>query len=230
MSIISDWQAIINGFDFTYIINLVVGVIPSLICICIHELSHGYVALRLGDDTAKIEGRLTLNPLRHLDPVGLVMMLLFHVGWARPVPVKMSNFKNPKRDMALTALAGPLSNIITSVIALFIYGLVYLPLYESTVGNYVLIMLQLMASIGIGLAVFNCIPVPPLDGSKILFSLVSEDTYSKLLKYDRYVGPIMFLLVFSGILGKPLSLLVNTIFDKMFVIAQLGFKLALSLM
>ena len=95
---------------------------PSLICITLHELSHGYVAYRLGDDTAKRADRLTLNPLKHLDPVGLLMMLVFRVGWAKPVPVNMYRFKNPKRGMAITALAGPVSNVLITLVFLLLYG------------------------------------------------------------------------------------------------------------
>lgn len=108
-------QSIWEGFDFSYILSILLGLIPSLLCITLHELSHGYAAYRLGDNTAKNRGRLTLNPLKHLDPMGLLMMLVFHVGWAKPVPVNMHHFKNPRRGMALTALAGPLSNILISL-------------------------------------------------------------------------------------------------------------------
>ena len=109
-------QSFWDGFDFTYILSILLGVIPSLLCITLHELSHGLVAYKLGDDTAKSRGRLSLNPLKHLDPVGLLMMLVFHVGWAKPVPVNMYKFKDPKRGMAVTALAGPVSNLIIAVI------------------------------------------------------------------------------------------------------------------
>ena len=107
MNAISDLEIIKNGFDFSYLLGILKSVIPSLICITLHELSHGLVAYRLGDDTAKRAGRLTLNPLKHLDPIGLLMMVTVHFGYAKPVPVNMNKFKNPKRDMAITALAGP---------------------------------------------------------------------------------------------------------------------------
>ena len=112
MTQISGLSSVWDGWDFSYLLSILLGVIPSLICITLHELSHGYVAYRLGDDTAKQAGRLTLNPIRHLDPVGLLMMLVFRVGWAKPVPVNMYRFRNPKRGMAITALAGPVSNVL----------------------------------------------------------------------------------------------------------------------
>ena len=116
MTQISGLSSVWDGWDFSYLLSILLGVIPSLICITLHELSHGYVAYRLGDDTAKRAGRLTLNPIRHLDPVGLLMMLVFRVGWAKPVPVNMYRFKNPKRGMAITALAGPVSNVLITLV------------------------------------------------------------------------------------------------------------------
>ena len=158
MSTIEGLQSIWDGFDFTYILSILLGLIPSLLCITLHELSHGFVAYKLGDDTAKSRGRLTLNPLKHLDPIGLLMMLVFHVGWAKPVPVNMYRFKNPKRGMALTALAGPVSNLLIAVVFMLLYGAAYIPLGRSAVGYYFLQMLQLTAIISIGLGIFNLLP------------------------------------------------------------------------
>ena len=110
-----------NGLDWSVLTGILMGIIPSLLCITLHELSHGYVAYRLGDDTAKRAGRLTLNPLHHIDWYGLVMMVLFHFGWAKPVPVNMYRFKNPKRGMAITALAGPVSNVVITAVFLFLF-------------------------------------------------------------------------------------------------------------
>ena len=127
MSDIDALKTIWNGFDFTNLLDILLSVVPALICITLHELSHGYVAYRLGDDTAKRAGRLTLNPIKHLDIMGLIMMVIFRVGWAKPVPVNMYKFKNPKRGMAITALAGPVSNILIAVVFLFLYGLLLIP-------------------------------------------------------------------------------------------------------
>ena len=121
-------QSFWDGFDFSYLLSILLAVIPSLVCITLHELSHGLVAYRLGDDTAKRAGRLTLNPLRHLDPMGLLMMVVFRFGWAKPVPVNMYRFKEPRRGMAITALAGPASNVVITLVFLLIYGALYLPL------------------------------------------------------------------------------------------------------
>lgn len=225
MSAIDTLQTIMDGFDFTYLLGLLLGVIPSLICITLHELSHGLVAYALGDDTAGKMGRLSLNPLKHLDPMGLLMMVVFHVGWAKPVPVNMYRFKNPKRGMAITAIAGPLSNVFISVIFLFLYGLLYIPLAGAKVGSYLLSMIELTAYISIGLAVFNLLPVPPLDGSKVLFSLMRDETYYKLMRYERYGSLLMFALVATGVLGKPLSFLISTLYSFLTPVAQFGLDL-----
>lgn len=224
---ISTLQSIIDGFDFSYLLGILMGVIPALICITLHELSHGLAAFALGDDTARRTGRLSLNPLKHLDPMGLLMMVVFHVGWAKPVPVNMYRFKNPRRGMALTAAAGPLSNIVISIVFLFLYGLFYLPLGKSQVGTYILSMFELTAYISIGLAVFNLLPVPPLDGSKLVFSLISEENYRKLMHYERYGSVLMFVLVASGVLGKPLSALISAVYSFLVPVAQFGLDIVM---
>ena len=215
-SVQSSW----DGFDLTYILSILLGVIPSLLCITLHELSHGLVAYWLGDDTAKSRGRLTLNPIKHLDPVGLLMMLVFHVGWAKPVPVNMYKFKNPKQGMAVTALAGPGSNLLIALVFMLLYGAAYVPLGMSAVGSYFLQMIQLTAIMSIGLAVFNLIPIPPLDGSKVLFSLLRDEDYYKLMRYERYGGIIMLVLVATGVLGRPLNYLIDLIYSGLIPLAQ----------
>ena len=196
-----------SGFDFSYLLGILLSVIPSLLCITLHELSHGLAAYRLGDTTAKDMGRLTLNPIKHLDPMGLLMMLVFHVGWAKPVPVNMSRFRDPKKGMAITALAGPASNVLITLVFLMLYGALYIPLMRSTAGTYLLQMIQLTARMSLGLAIFNLLPVPPLDGSKILFSL------------------LLFALMALGVLGRPLSALINTAYNALFPVAEGAFDL-----
>lgn len=217
---ISSVQSIWDGFDFTYILSILLGLVPSLLCITLHELSHGLVAYKLGDDTAKSRGRLSLNPIKHLDPMGLLMMLVFHVGWAKPVPVNMYRFKNPKKGMAITALAGPLSNLIIALVFMLIYGAAFIPLNRSGVGQYFLQMIQLTAVLSIGLAVFNLIPIPPLDGSKVLFALLRDEDYYKLMHYERYGGIIMLILVATGVLGRPLNYLIDLIYSWLVPLAE----------
>ena len=220
MSDIDALKTIWDGFDFTNLLDILLSVVPALICITLHELSHGYVAYRLGDDTAKRAGRLTLNPIKHLDIMGLIMMVIFRVGWAKPVPVNMYKFKNPKRGMAITALAGPVSNILIAVVFLFLYGLLIIPLSAGAVGQYLLRMMKLTAYISVGLGIFNLIPVPPLDGSKELFTLMSDESYYKLMRYERYGTIAMVLLVATGILGRPLSAAIQWLYTALIPVAQ----------
>lgn len=215
-----------RGLNWSFLVNMVLTIIPALVCITFHELCHGYVAYLLGDDTAKKLGRLSFNPIRHIDIFGLLMMIVFKFGWAKPVPIDMSKFKNPKKGMAISALAGPVSNILLSCIALFVYGLVYVPLVDSgSFGSAVLQMVETTAYLSIALAVFNIIPIPPLDGSKVLFSLMSDEAYYKLMRYERYGMIILILFVATGALGNPLHSAVAYVYDKLFVIAELSFEL-----
>jgi Zn-dependent protease len=170
---------------------------PALICITIHELAHGYTAYKLGDSTAKEMGRLTLNPIKHIDPLGLLMMLLIGFGWAKPVPVNMRNFTHPKRHMAITAFAGPLSNLVMAAVVLFIYGLIVVPVTMLESGEIINTIITNMIFLSIALAVFNMLPVPPLDGSKVLFSLLPEGVYFKLMRYERY-GIIALLILMNS--------------------------------
>jgi len=184
-------------------------VIPALICLTFHELAHGYTAYRLGDSTAKDMGRLTLNPIKHIDVFGLLMMLVAYFGWAKPVPVNMFNFKRPKWGMAITALAGPLSNLLLTVAVLLLMGLLATPLAGSAAGTVVLVMMHRMAMLGVALAIFNMLPIPPLDGSKILFSLLPDRYYLILMKYEQY-GMV---LLFAGVyfFREPLGILIDKI-------------------
>ena len=220
-------KTIWDGLDWSYLVSMLTAVIPALICITLHEVSQGYVAHLMGDNTAKDAGRLSLNPIKHIDIMGLLMMVIFKVGWAKPVPINMYNFKNPKRGMAVTALAGPVSNLLIAVIFLFLYGILYLPMNAgSTFVQEILSMVETTAYLSIGLAVFNIIPIPPLDGSKVLFSVLSDNNYYKLMRYERYGMLALLVLVSTGVLGKPLDSAITYVYDKMFFIAQFGYDIA----
>lgn len=223
----ASFSDVISSLDWSVLLNILLSVIPALICITLHELSHGFIAYKLGDDTAKRMGRLTLNPIKHIDIVGLIMMVAFKFGWAKPVPVNMYSFKNPKRGMAITALAGPLSNVIICCVFLFIYGLSYIPLTVAgtEIAQAALNMIYITAYLSIALAVFNIIPVPPLDGSKVLFSLMSDESYLKLMRYERYGMILLLVLVATDILGNPLYTATQFVFDNLFFFADWGFAL-----
>ena len=226
-------QTIWRGLDWSYLLDIALSVLPALICITLHECAHGWAAYRLGDDTAKRMGRLTINPLKHIDIIGLAMMVLFRFGWAKPVPVDMRKFKNPKRDMAVTAAAGPLMNVILCLAALFLYGLTAPgAFYRGGALYYLNEGLYLTAYLSLALALFNLIPIPPLDGSKVLYSFISDRAYMQLMRYERYgMIALLALIVLSDFSGlDPLSRATGWVFERLFVFADWGFALALRLM
>lgn len=183
-------------------------VAASLLCITFHETCHGLAAYRLGDPTAKRAGRLTLNPLRHVDIGGLLMMALFRFGWAKPVPVDMRNFKNPKAGMALTALAGPVSNVVLAYAAVVLCNFVIF-LADRLGSTWLLLALAqffvYVEIISAGLAVFNVFPIPPLDGSKVLFALLSDRAYDWLMRYEKYGMGLLMVLLVTGVIDRPLG-------------------------
>ena len=229
MNAISVLQEILNGFDFSGLRDILLRVIPALLCITLHELAHGFTAYALGDDTAKAAGRLTLNPIKHLDPMGLLMMVIFGFGYAKPVPVDMRKFQNPKRGMAITALAGPLCNVLISLVFYFLYGLLILPLSGSSTGQLALEMMETTVVLSLAMAIFNILPVPPLDGSKVLFSLLSDEDYWKLMRYERYGFLILAALLFTNVIDGPLSWLLQKGLSLLLPAAKLGFALGQSL-
>ena len=167
-------------------------VIPILFALTIHELSHGLVALHFGDPTAKNAGRLTLNPLAHLDPIGTLMLFIVHFGWAKPVPVNPAYFKDPKKDMIWVSLAGPVSNIILAFLTGMIIRIVGMEMSNNFTLNFLKLMLYYSLTINLALAVFNLIPIPPLDGSKILQGLLPPKYDEIMYNLERY-GPFILL-------------------------------------
>lgn len=168
-----------------------------------------------------------MNPLKHIDPFGLLMLVVFRFGWAKPVSVDMRRFKHPKRDMALTALAGPVSNFVLAAFVLFLYALLYGKLNGGVWGDRILALLDLTAWLSIGLGIFNLIPIPPLDGSKVLFAILPDSVYLKLMRYERYGMIIMLALVLLGVVGGPLTDASAYVYDKLFHAAQWGYYLTI---
>ena len=185
------------------IYRLLIQIPILLITLTIHEFSHGYVAYLLGDDTAKRAGRLTLNPISHIDPVGLLMLFIVRIGWAKPVPVNPYNFKNQKRDMAITAAAGPAANFAMAILLSIIFrisGFSHPDFIYGYVGNMQLIVyiiseiIKYAILINLALGIFNLIPIPPMDGSKILGGFLSDEAYYKYTAQERKGAQILMII------------------------------------
>ncbi|MGE5632496.1 MAG: site-2 protease family protein [Caulobacteraceae bacterium] len=197
---------------FLYNLNAFFKITPLLysfpgiiVALTFHEYAHAFIAYRMGDNTAKMYGRLTLNPIAHLDPLGFLCLIVTRsFGWAKPVPVNDMNFRNRKSGLLLVSLAGPLANFLLAFLIALIYRLVF---YKA--GNVILGMLQYAYFINLGLGVFNLIPIPPLDGSKILDSFLTNRQRFMLRRYEVYSNIIILLLVFSGFISIILNPLIS---------------------
>lgn len=200
-------------------------IVSVLICLTVHETCHGLAALAMGDPTAKRMKRLSFNPIRHIDWVGLAAMLVCGFGWAKPVPVDMRRFKNPRFGMAVTALAGPVSNFLLALVLLFgasvmsdLFLAGTLVLTDFALGLFEFLKTTALLSIGLGL--FNLIPIPPLDGSKVLFSFLPDRAYYQLMRYERYGIFVLMAIVWLDIGGDYLT---NAIVDVYYWMADLFF-------
>ena len=210
MSVFQDY---FRQLDWARLTGFLVQAAAVLLCLTVHEMSHGLAANALGDPTAKNRQRLSLNPLRHLDSFGTLMMLLFGFGWAKPVPVDMRYFKHPKRGMAITALAGPVSNFLLAFLALVLANMMIPLTYSTAWAGQWLNFFALLASLSVGLGVFNLIPFPPLDGSKVVESLLPDKIYYKILRYERFGMLALMAALWMGILDAPLYAMRNGVMN-----------------
>ena len=233
--------------DFTRALPLYLLSLPVvLMALSIHESAHGYAAYKLGDPTARNLGRITLNPVKHFDFLGFLCMLIFHVGWAKPVPINSRHFQKPRRDMAITGAAGPLSNLALAIIHLLIlrvamifivdvfydevadYSFSYLTQTNftgsmaMTVTALILYMLYMGVIMNVVLTVFNLIPVPPFDGSRIFYAFLPPRWYFGVMKYERIIMLVFILLFFVGFLDGPLSIAEEWLVDSLFNLTGMG--------
>lgn len=209
-----------EGVNGIQVLAQVMSVVFIMLCILpLHEFAHGWVAYKLGDPTAKNAGRLTFNPIRSLDPGGAISMLLFGFGWAKPVPVDPRYFKNPKRGMAVTALAGPLSNLLAALIGAFLtVGMSYFVVNNVTL--FIFQALYYYAMVNVSLAVFNLLPIPPLDGSRIVGMFLSDKALASYYQRQQMWTLLLMILLFSGKLSGPLATVQQAVTGMIFRIAS----------
>lgn len=192
-------------------------------CGPIHEFAHAYVAEKCGDDTARLKGRLTLNPFAHLDFIGTLMIFFFGIGYAKPVPVNPARLKHPRRDMALISLAGPVSNLLMAFVSVWVYYILMAVGGSNIAVGAVAYFFSYAAQINVMLAVFNFLPIPPLDGSKIFSAILPDRIYFKIMQYDRYIMIGLMVLLFTGLLNTPLSWISNIMMKFISIIPSLIF-------
>ena len=184
------WAAL----DFGSLLDMLKRLAAVLLCLTVHETCHGLAAYALGDPTARRAHRLSLNPLRHIDWFGLLMMFAAGFGWAKPVPVDPNFFKKPKQGMALTALAGPVSNFLLAFLMLFAAKIIFSGASWTQTNEAIFDLMLTVAVLSIGLGLFNLVPIPPLDGSKVLFSVLPDRAYDQLMRCERY-GMLLIIIV-----------------------------------
>ena len=226
------FRYMLGGGDLsTYLISLLLSLPIVFLALSLHESAHGYVAYKLGDPTARNLGRITLNPFKHLNIWGTLCMLLAGFGWANPVPINTRYFKKPRRDMALSALAGPVSNLaLAMVFAILLrflgYGFLMQRAYPTeltaTIASFTVLFLYYGVYMNITLAVFNLLPVPPLDGSRLLYWLLPPKTAYKLSQYERYITIAVMLLLLLGPLSTLIDGLTSLIMRGMFAVTGMG--------
>jgi Zn-dependent protease len=209
-----------------------------MLAISLHEAAHGFVAYKLGDPTAKSVGRLSLNPAKHFDVIGFIMLIFLGFGWAKPVPIDTRNFKNPKRDMAISAIAGPLSNLTLALVFAIFFKIYYevsrSPEFDTILLNTPWRILGIFLYYGIRLnimfAVFNLLPIPPFDGSRLLLAFLPTRIYFKIQRYERYIFIALIVLLFTGLLNVPLNFCIEKITDLYMWIFDIPWALPIGLL
>lgn len=200
----------LTGVLYIFLIRAII----AFTALPIHECAHGYAALRMGDHTAERQGRLTLNPFAHFDPIGTTALILFGFGWAKPVPINPLNFENPKKGMMLSAMAGPLSNIAMAFLAMVLYKLSDLPFYLGLSADIFTVLRTFffyLMTINVTLGVFNLLPIPPLDGSRIATYFLPQRIYFKIMQYENLIFIALFALLWMGVLDGPIDFVTSVV-------------------
>lgn len=226
--LINTLLSLLRGYhvDLGTVAAQVISILFVILCILpLHELAHAWVANKLGDPTAKLEGRLTFNPLASVDPMGALALLLFGFGWAKPVPVDSRYFRKPKRDMAITALAGPVFNLLAAFVGAVLVAVMEAFSPYNGFTNFVYNVLWYYVVVNISLAVFNLIPMPPLDGSRIVAAFLSDRAMYTYYRYQNLFVMVMFLLLLSGALSGPLATAQTFFANIIFSLARAPFQL-----
>ena len=196
----------------------------------IHEVAHGLVSYWMGDPTAKLEGRLSLNPFKHIDWAGLVCLLFFGFGWAKPVPIDSRYYKDAKTGIIWTSFAGPVANFLLSFICVFLFYALYkfAPQFIFTAaGNFISSVLSYTGLISTGFGIFNLIPIPPLDGSKVVFSFLPDDKYYKFIEGAPWMNFLFIALIFTGVLNSPLGMIRTQMISFFEMVAKMILALTL---
>ena len=202
-----------GGFDRYMLMATVLSIPTIIIALCFHESAHGWVAYKMGDSTARNFGRITMNPAKHFDPMGFLCMLCFGFGWAKPVPINSRNFRNPKWGMVITALAGPVSNLLLALGGMLIFQTASMFLTNSVFSMVIWYFLYYFCYLNIYLAVFNLLPVPPFDGSRIFLAFLPSKAYFAVMKYERVILIVILVLLWTGVISLPFGWLTNKIFE-----------------
>ena len=214
-----------------YLIELLIGIPCVIIALVFHELAHGFIAYKLGDPTAKIMGRLTLNPLKHLDIMGTLSMIFFKFGWAKPVPIDSRYFKKPRRDIALSSVAGPVSNLLLAFAFVVILRIIYEPLMRqiysvamisgaisAQIAYYIWVFICLAIRLNITLAVFNLLPIPPLDGSRLITSFLPPKAAYWVIRNERVIYIVLLVALFVGVLDPLLNIVTSGLMNLIYLV------------
>lgn len=196
-----------NLFSREGIMALILSIPGLLLAISMHECAHGYAAYLMGDNTAKYSGRLSLNPLNHLDPIGAICMLLFRFGWAKPVPINPRNFNNQRLGIIIVSLAGPMANFVLGFISCIFFYAINIYATGNTLWEFINMVLLYSIYMNVGFMIFNLIPIPPLDGSKIVMEFLPYNLKYKIYQYERYFGLILIIFVYAGVMTPVLGAL-----------------------